>query len=336
MKISFKKGLALTTAVMLACSMVLSGCGGGDKKPADAKKEAAPAKKQNIAIGTGGTGGTYALLGAGMAKILSDNVPGLSVTTEGTSASVENTRLVSSGDLAISLCSSDAFYTASIGAGSFKGKKIDNIRIIMGGYDAPFHVMVKEGTPYKTIADLKGKKVAASPGNTAENQLPIIMEAYGMKKEDYVKVPLQQGEQADALKNGSVDAIIQTTGVGASAFKDLTTTTDIRFLSFNDAEIKAINQKYPYMVRSTIPANTYRLQTKEIPTVTTVNFLVTRKEADPTLIYNITKALHTHNKDFAQIHPLGARFTPKFTIENPVVPLHDGAIKYYKEIGAMK
>lgn len=316
-----KKYVALCTIItIMSLLMVITGCGN---------------KKRNVAIGTGGTGGTYALLGAGMAKVLSDNVKNAAFTAEGTSASVENTRLVSSGDMTIALCSSDAFYTASIGEGSFKGKKINNIRLIMGGYDAPFHIMVRAESPYKSIKDLRGKKVAASPGNTAENQLPIIMAAYGINEGDYKKVPLQQGEQADALKDGAVDAIIQTTGVGASAFMDLTTTIEIRFLSMDEDVIKAINKKYPYMVRSVIPAKTYRLQDKEMPTVTTINFLICNEKEDETFVYNVTKALVEHNKDLAAVHPLGARFTPKFTVANQVIPLHPGAIKYYKEIKAM-
>lgn len=291
--------------------------------------------KSIIALGGGVSGGTFAMLGAGMATVLSNNVENLSVTCEGTSGSVEACKLVGAGDLAFALSASDAFYTATVGTGSFEGTPIDNLRIVVGGYDAPFHVIVRADSDIQSMADLKGKRITASAGNTIQNQLPFIMEAYGYAPEDYTAVPLSQSEGADALKDGNVDCIIQTTGIGSSAYMDLTTSVECRFLALDQDKVDAIHAKLPYVTQAVIPAGSYKGQDEDILSCTTTNFLITSADVSEEMVYAVAKALNVHNEEFTEIHYLGARFTPEFTVANQVIELHPGAVKYYKEIGAM-
>src|SRR3979490_3429035 len=58
---------------------------------------AALAQQKPIAIATGGTGGVYYPLGGGMANILSKNLPGYQATAEVTGGSVDNLKLIGSG-----------------------------------------------------------------------------------------------------------------------------------------------------------------------------------------------------------------------------------------------
>lgn len=291
--------------------------------------------KQIISLGGGVSGGTFAMLGAGMATVITSNVENLSVNCEGTSGSVEACKLVGSGDLAFALSASDAFYTATVGTGSFEGAALDNLRIAMGGYNAPFHIIVRADSDIYSMQDLKGKRITASAGNTIQNQLPFIMEAYGYGSDDYTAVPLSQSEGADALKDGNVDCIIQTTGIGTSAYMDLTTSIDCRFLSMDQDKVDAIHEKLPYVVQEVIPAGSYKGQDEEMLSCTTTNFLICGAEVPDEVVYAVVKALHTHNSEFSDIHYLGAEFTPEFTVANQVIELHPGAVQYYKELGLM-
>lgn len=307
----------------------------GSEQTAEPSDKISVSEKSIIALGGGVSGGTFAILGAAMATVLSNNVENLSVTCEGTSGSVEACKLVGAGDLAFALSASDAFYTATVGAGSFEGTPVDGLRIVVGGYDAPFHVIVRADSDIQSMADLKGKRITASAGNTIQNQLPFIMEAYGYAPEDYTAVPLSQSEGADALKDGNVDCIIQTTGIGSSAYMDLTTSVECRFLSLDQDKVDAIHAKLPYVTQAVIPAGSYKGQDEEILSCTTTNFLITSADVSEEMVYAVAKALDVHNEEFEEIHYLGARFTPEFTVANQVIELHPGAVKYYKEIGAM-
>lgn len=288
-----------------------------------------------ISLGGGVSGGTFAMIGAAMSTVLTNHVENLNVNCEGTSGSVEACKLVGSGDLAFALSASDAFYTAGVGQGSFEGAPVEGLRIVMGGYSAPFHVIVRADSDIFSMKDLKGKRITASAGNTIQNQLPIIMEAYGYSPEDYEAVPLTQSEGADALKDGNVDVIMQTTSVGSSAYTDLTNTIDCRFISMDEEHVNKINGAYPYITADNIPAGSYPNQDDEIISVTTTNFLISHKDVPDELVYAVVKALHVYNADLDEIHYLGKKFNPEFTINNATIEIHPGAVKYYKEIGLM-
>lgn len=161
------------------------------------------------------------------------------------------------------------------------------------------------------------------------------MEAYGYGPDDYTAVPLSQSEGADALKDGNVDCIIQTTGIGSSAYMDLTTSINCRFLSMDEDKVAAIHEKLPYVTPAVIPAGSYKGQDEEIVSCTTVNFLISSASVDDEIVYAVCKALDMYNDEFAEIHYLGAEFTPEFTIENQIIELHPGAAQYYKELGFM-
>lgn len=341
-----KKLCAVILTLAILCS--LAACG---EKPNSTGSNSAPggssgsgpnsgdtisiSSKKIISLGGGVSGGTFAMLGAGMASVITNNVENLSVNCEGTSGSVEACKLVGSGDLAFALSASDAFYTATVGTGSFESAPIDGLRIAIGGYNAPFHIIVRADSNIYSMQDLKGKRITASAGNTIQNQLPFIMEAYGFGPDDYTAVPLSQSEGADALKDGNVDCIIQTTGIGTSAYMDLTTSVDCRFLSMDQDKVDAIHEKLPYVVQETIPAGSYKGQDEEILSCTTTNFLICGADVPDEMVYAVVKALHVHNNEFSDIHYLGAAFTPEFTVANQVIELHPGAVQYYRELGLM-
>lgn len=138
-----KRIFALILTIAMALS--LAACGTKETTPSDdgqnPTEQTDPNKisissKKIISLGGGVSGGTFAMLGAGMASVITNHVENLSVNCEGTSGSVEACKLVGAGDLAFALSASDAFYTATVGTGSFEGAPVDGLRIVMGGYSA--------------------------------------------------------------------------------------------------------------------------------------------------------------------------------------------------------
>ena len=66
-------------ALLGAAALFLAGCG---------------EKQQMLSITTGGTGGVYYPLGGALANLLSEQMPGVQVTSEVTGGSVDNLKLV--------------------------------------------------------------------------------------------------------------------------------------------------------------------------------------------------------------------------------------------------
>ncbi|MDB5759018.1 MAG: putative periplasmic component [Burkholderia sp.] len=148
---------------------------------------AAAASAQNLSIATGGTGGVYYPMGGGMASVLSKHVPGMQATAEVTGGSVDNLKLVGSGQPYIGFTMSDAAQDAFKGEDKFKSKKVP-VRTIAVLYPNRMHLVTVEGRNITKLADLKGKHVSTgSPGSATEVMAFRILEAAGLDKDKDVK-----------------------------------------------------------------------------------------------------------------------------------------------------
>src|SRR5919106_4410739 len=148
---------------------------------------AAVAQNMNIAIATGGTGGVYYPLGGGMANVLSKYVPGVQATARVTGGSVDNLRLIHSGQSEVALVMVDAALDALKGEDKFKGTPVE-VRTLMVLYPNRMHVVSIEGTGIEKMADLKGKRVSTgSPGSATEGMAFRVIEAAGLDKERDMK-----------------------------------------------------------------------------------------------------------------------------------------------------
>src|SRR5689334_21673844 len=129
---------------------------------------AAVAQQKTIAIGTGGTGGVYYPLGGGLANLLSKNLPGYQATAEVTGGSVDNLKLIGSGQSEVGFSMADAALDAFRGEDKFKGAKVA-VRTLMVLYPNRMHIVTIEGRGIEKLSDLKGKRVSTgSPGSATE------------------------------------------------------------------------------------------------------------------------------------------------------------------------
>src|SRR5499433_2312113 len=162
------------------------------------------AQQKTIAIGTGGTGGVYYPLGGGLANILSKHLPGYQATAEVTGGSVDNLKLIGSGQSELGFSMADAALDAYKGEDKFKGSKVA-VRTLMVLYPNRMHVVTIEGTGIDKMADLKGKRVSTgSPGSATEVMAFRVIEAAGLDKDrDMKRERLGVAESVNAIKSGN-------------------------------------------------------------------------------------------------------------------------------------
>src|SRR5258708_3427956 len=122
---------------------------------------AALAQQKAIAIGTGGPGGVYYPLGGGLANLLSKHLPGYQATAEVTGGSVDNLKLIGSGQSEVAFTMADAALDAFKGEDKFRGAKV-SVRTLMVLYPNRMHVATIEGTGIEKMSDLKGKRVSTA------------------------------------------------------------------------------------------------------------------------------------------------------------------------------
>ena len=117
------------------------------------------------------------------------------------------------------------------------------------------------------------------------------------------------------------------------SLKDLSTSADIVVVAVPKETVDKIG---PPFVAVTIPANTYTGQDKDIPTAAVANFLVTSSAVSDDLAYQMTKLIFESLPELANAHVAGKDIRLETAASGSPVPLHPGAIRYYKEKGLIK
>ncbi|GIU04321.1 TAXI family TRAP transporter solute-binding subunit [Shewanella glacialipiscicola] len=289
-----------------------------------------------INILTGGTSGVYYPIGVALSQLYDTGIEGSKTSVQATKASVENLNLLQSGrgELAFALGDSvAAAYQGDIDAG-FK-KPLDKIRVIAAAYPNYIQIVANKESGIKTLADLKGKRISVgAPKSGTELNARSIFKAAGLSYEDMGKVEfLPYAESVELIKNRQLDATLQSSGLGMAAIRDLAATMAINFVEIPEDVIAKINN--PAYQHGVIPASTYEGQTTDVSTVAIQNLLVTQSSVSDDLAYQMTKLMFEHLDRLGNAHSAAKAISLDNATKNLPIPLHPGAERYYKEVGAL-
>lgn len=289
-------------------------------------------KTEYISIGTGGTGGTYYPYGGAMASIINKHVEGFQATAEVTGASVENIRLLESGEAQLVMAMNDVVYHALNGKGAFE--KPVEVRTLFEMYPNVFHAVTLKNSNIKTMQDLVGKKVSVgAPGSGTETMSNLVLDSLGISYDEFEVFRLSFSENTQGLKDGVIDVGIWSVGPPTSSIMDLATTHKIRILSFTDEEINKVTEKHPYYSSWKLEPGTYSGQEEEVITPAVWNTVVVHKDMSEETAYKLVKAIFENADELVDVYVGAKNTTPENTIKNAVAPLHPGVIKYFKELG---
>jgi uncharacterized protein len=295
--------------------------------------------QQFFRIGTGGTAGTYYPVGGMIANAVSQ--PGrIIVTAQASNGSVANVNGIAGGSMESGFSQSDVATWAQTGTGLYEGKpNVPGLRMIANLYPESVHVVVRKGLGAKSIADLKGKRVALDePGSGTLVNARVILAAYGLKESDIKPEYIKPNQAGDKLKDGSLDAFFFTGGAPAGAIAELASSgAGIELLPITGAPAEALRKSSPFFSPDVIAAATY----KDIGAVETLAVgaqWVTSDKADAEVVYEITKALFgdAAQKMLAAGHAKGKFITKENAVKSAGIPFHPGALKFYREAGLIK
>ena len=289
-----------------------------------------------INVLTGGTSGVYYPLGVAIGKIYSDKIPGVKTQVQATKASVENLILLQQGRGEIAFTLGDSLKAAWEGDAEAGFKtKLDKLRTIGAIYPNYIQIVATADSGIRTLADLKGKSLSVgAPKSGTELNSRAILAAAGLSYKDIGKVEyLPFAESVDLMKNRQLNATLQSAGLGVASLKDLSTSTEITVVSVPKEVVDKIG---PPFVSVMIPANTYTGQDKDVPTAAVINYLVTSSAVSDDLAYQMTKLIFESLPELANSHAAGKEIRLESAAMGSPVPLHPGAIRYYKEKGLIK
>jgi TRAP transporter TAXI family solute receptor len=294
-----------------------------------------------LSMGTGGTGGVFYIMGAGIANILSKYMPNTEVTVEVTGGSVDNCKLLKANKADLALSGADICMDAFQGVDKFgKGNPEDKIplRALGAIYTNHMHFITHKDSPIKTIGDLRGKRVSTgSPGSGTEVKTTKILEAFGIHVDkDIKRERLGANESVNAFKDRKLDVIGWDGGIPTGAILDLAATPGLSIKMIPCAEaVTYLEKKYPGAYYPTvIPKGTYPGIDYDVASVGHTNLFVTLDKMDAKLAYDITKTLYNHIKpDLIAVHKEAAKITLKTITTGSPIPWHPGAVKFYAEQG---
>ena len=301
---------------------------------------AATAQEKFITIGTGGQTGVYFVVGQSICRLVNRGSAdhGLKCTAPSTGGSIANINAIKAGDMDMGVAQSDWQFHAYNGTSKFEGDKFDNLRAVFSVHGEPFNVIARKDSGIKSFDDLKGKRVnIGNPGSGQRATMEVVMDAKGWTLDDFALASeLKPAEQAAALGDNKVDAIIYTVGHPNGSIQEAVSTIDAELVPVTGAEIDKLIADNPYYAAATVPGGMYKGTDSDVNTFGVKATFVTSADVDEDVVYQVVKAVFDNFDRFKRLHPAFENLTEEEMISGGLsAPLHPGAEKYYKERGWM-
>ena len=306
----------LFSTVLIAGTLVAGGVGA----PALAQEE--------LRIGTASLGGAFYPVGQGIANLVTEHVDGVSMVPVVTQGSVQNPRLVASGETDLGITNANLLYLAVNGEKPYPG--VLDIAPLGALHPSILHIVTLDGSPIETFADLKGKRLAVGPaGGGTLSFLTRLLEVYGMSPDDITPSFLSYSDGFSQLSDGNVDAALALSGYPTSAVMQTQATNKLKFVSIADDKLAEILKTYPYYSKVTLPKDVYGLD-EDAVVLGVNNVLIAPSSMDEERAYAITKAVYGHLDAFGEENANAKQIRLSESLEL-AVPLHPGARRFFDE-----
>ncbi|MET0051975.1 MAG: TAXI family TRAP transporter solute-binding subunit [Candidatus Thiodiazotropha sp.] len=296
------------------------------------------AEQRFIGIGTGGLTGVYYPTGGAICRLLNMERKrhGIRCTVESTGGSIFNLNTIASGELDFGVAQSDWQYHAYHGSSKFseQGPNPD-LRAVFSIHSEPFTVMARKDSGIKAFEDLKDKRVnIGNPGSGQRGTMEVMMNLVGWTKDDFkLASELKATEQARALCDNKIDAMVYVVGHPNASIKEAATACDTRLVPVEGKAVDELIRDTPYYASAVIPGGMYRGTDTDTQTFGVKATLVTSASVDENVVYELVKAVFDNLEDFRKLHPAFAHLKAVEMLEGNSAPFHPGALRYYKEKG---
>ncbi|MDK9707157.1 MAG: TAXI family TRAP transporter solute-binding subunit [Desulforhopalus sp.] len=291
-------------------------------------------------IGTGGTTGVYypigKLIAAGLTASAardSSALAGYIGVAQNSAGSVENVRTVVSGELEAGLVQADTAGLAYNGQGEFAGlPKAADLRAIAALYPEKFQLVIRKDAGISSIGDLRGKRISVDElGSGTRGVTNIVLNAYGLSEKDLVPLYIKPSFTEERMMNGQMDGFAFVGGIPNAAVTKLFD-IGVNLLPVDLPIATAINEKHPFLVPGKISGNIYP-GIPETPTLEVRALLVVSRNMAEAVAYAVTEALFSEatRKLLTGGHPLGKDITVEAAQQGLSIPLHPGALRFYRE-----
>ncbi|MCG8683788.1 MAG: TAXI family TRAP transporter solute-binding subunit [Desulfobacterales bacterium] len=294
-----------------------------------------------VTIGTGGVTGVYYPTGGAIARLVNKGRKehGIRCSVESTGGSVYNVNTIAAGELDMGVAQSDVQYHAYNGTGKFEKQGPNkDLRAIFSVHPEPFNVVARADSGIKNFMDLKGKRVnIGNPGSGQRAIMDTLMGELGWTSAEFkLASELKPAEMPKALCDNKIDAFVYSVGHPNGNIKEAVTSCDSVMVTVDGPVVDKLVADNGYYRTATIPGGMYRGTDTDTKTFGVGATFVTSAKVPEKVIYEVVKAVFENFDQFKKLHPAFSVLKKEEMIKDGLsAPLHDGAVKYYKEAGLM-
>ncbi|MBV0933827.1 TAXI family TRAP transporter solute-binding subunit [Marinobacterium weihaiense] len=294
-----------------------------------------------ITIGTGGVTGVYYPTGGAICRLVNKDRSdhGIRCSVESTGGSIYNLNTIRAGELDMGVAQSDWQFHAYNGTDAFTEQGANKkLRSVFSMHAEPFTVVARADSGIKNFDDLKGKRVnIGNPGSGQRGTIEVLMDAKGWTRDDFsLASELKASEQASALCDNKIDAMVYVVGHPSGAIKEATTSCDSTLVAVSDDTVNKLVEDNSYYRTVAIPGGMYRGNPDDVMTFGVGATIVSSADVPDEVVYNVVKAVFENFDTFRKLHPAFATLKKEEMVRDALTaPLHPGAEKYYKEAGLL-
>jgi TRAP transporter TAXI family solute receptor len=285
---------------------------------------------QPIIIGTASSGGPYLAYGQALARVLSREL-GQEVTAEPTQGPAQNIVLLERQEVKLAFITTGVGLQAWNGADWTKGVQYRSMRVIFPMYDTAFQFVAAKRLGITRLDDLAALRIGIGPrAGTGGTYVPAVLKALDVNAN--IRYGAIEGLGAQ-LMAGELDGVVFATGFPVPALAKLSAEYPVDFIRPSPDQIATIRKQMPELSPSVVPAGTYPTQLRDYETFGLYNFAVAHKDLADDLVYRIVKAIFDNREEIIKAQSSAKETIPANIGRNTLIPLHPGAIRYYREMG---
>jgi len=295
------------------------------------------AQENMFVLGTAGAGGTFNYVGSALANYLSKQLDDVDIRAITTGGSNVNIRLLNEGEVDFALANGLSLYLAYQGEGLWEGKPQKNLRAVTRTHAAAIHYVTSKDSGIKTFEDLVGKKGNTDVvGGTTRLIHADVCKYAGIDVEKIPTMNVNYVQALDLFRDGHIEWFMASGSVPEANVTEIAYTRDINVIDVGGELREKMLAEVPYYFPVTIPEGTYEGIDRPIETIVTVAAIFCDASQSDEVVYKLAKAIHENIEEVRELHVGLSDLSLDNASGGLGIPLHPGAEKFYREVGAIK
>ena len=296
------------------------------------ERQPAPSPLQTLRFAVGNREGSFYALGDAMANAYEESIPNLKIDVQPTSGSVDTMHAIQQGTVDAGLSLANQSYAAVGGHLGPEFKSFTRLRGIAVLEVTPIHLVAGPHTTIRSVGDLRGRRLSIIPNSSTSGTFlaaEVILQSHGLTMQDVQLNLMDYSDSVSHLLDGTLDALFVT---GSYPIERVSAAMQggSRIVPLASSAVARVIEDFPFFRPVLIPSGTYPGLASIVHTIGVETLLVCRADLDEGLVYELTRKLFQIQRRITAETGLVQWVDMKLAGASPI-PLHHGAIRFYRE-----